>query len=108
MSRPSDRDLLLAGVILMVWTSHRGSRTFIEKEIPLPANPVSMGFEILYCARCGDRVLSGDFGSGRAFRVGLRPICSGCIRRELAAIVTVPERPLIVHGLRRIRRRRLW
>ena len=92
----------------MDWTSHRISRTFTEKELERPANPVSMGFEILYCARCGDRVLSADFGAGRAFRVGLRPICSACIRRELAAIVTVPDRPLVVRGMRRLRRRPLW
>lgn len=66
-----------------------------------------MGFEILYCARCGNRVLSGDFGCGRAFRVGLRPICSACIRRELAAIVTVPGTPLVVQGMRRLGRRPL-
>jgi len=64
-----------------------------------------MGFEILYCARCGNRLLGGDFGSGRAFRVGLRPICCGCIRRELAEIVTVPGRPLVVRGARRLGRR---
>jgi len=92
----------------MDWTSHRDCRTFIEKEPAPPANPVSMGFEILYCARCGHRVLGGDFGSGRAFRVGLRPICSGCIRRELAAIVTVPGLPIAVGGMRRLRRRRRW
>jgi hypothetical protein len=69
----------------MDWTSHRDSRTFTEKEPALPANPVSMAFEILYCARCGHRILGGDFDSGRAFRVGLRPICSACIRREPAA-----------------------
>ena len=92
----------------MNWTSHRNSGTFIEKESARSANPVSMGFEILYCARCGTRVLGGDFGSGRAFRVGLRPICSGCIRRELAEIVTVPGSPIAVGGMRRLRRPRRW
>jgi hypothetical protein len=68
-----------------------------------------MGFEILYCARCGDRVLSGDLAAGRAFRVGLRPICAGCIRRELAAIVTVADQPPVLRGTRRLgRRRRVW
>jgi hypothetical protein len=71
------------------------------REIRRSRESQSMGFEILYCARCGNRVLSGDFGCGRAFRVGLRPICSGCIRRELAAIATAPGRPIVLRGLAR-------
>jgi len=62
-----------------------------------------MGFEILYCARCGNRISGEDFGVGRAFRVGPRSVCSGCIRKEIA--VTGPEQPLVLRRCRRLRAR---
>jgi len=62
-----------------------------------------MGHEILYCARCGNRISGEDFGLSRAFRVGDRSVCSGCIRKELA--VTGPARPLVLRRCRRLRTR---
>jgi len=62
-----------------------------------------MGHEILYCARCGTRISGEDFGTGRAFRIGPRSVCSGCIRKELAAVA--PERPVVLRRFRRLRSR---
>jgi len=62
-----------------------------------------MGHEILYCARCGNRISGEDFGIGRAFRLGARSVCAGCIRKELA--VVGEARPVVLRRCRRLRSR---
>lgn len=50
-----------------------------------------MGHELLYCARCGNRISGEDFGLSRAFRLGARAVCAGCIRKELALAGEYPQ-----------------
>jgi hypothetical protein len=37
-----------------------------------------MGFEIVYCAACGSRLMSADFAEGRAIRTGRGACCVPC------------------------------
>jgi len=62
-----------------------------------------MGHELLYCARCGTRISGEDFGLARAFRLGNRSVCLGCIRKELA--LSGADRPLVLRRCRRLRAR---
>ena len=64
-----------------------------------------MGFEILYCARCGTRILGEDFDRGTALWVGDRGVCWGCVRKELAVTRSVAGRPVVLRRYRRLKLR---
>ena len=40
-----------------------------------------MGNQIFYCSACGTRILSSDFGTGRALRQGHLIRCEDCVRK---------------------------
>jgi hypothetical protein len=62
-----------------------------------------MGFEIVYCARCGNRILREAFDRHRAFWVGARGVCSDCVRKELAMTHAAPGRPVVLRNCRLLR-----
>ena len=75
-----------------------------ERIAPDPRISGAMGLEILYCARCRLRILGADFDRARAFRVGLRPVCADCVRKELAQAGGAGDGPVVLRRCRRLGR----
>ena len=49
-----------------------------------------MGQEILYCNKCGKRLVGDDFTRGRAHTYNNRQYCTKCLPQQHAAVPTAP------------------
>lgn len=50
----------------------------------------TMGFEIVYCGGCGNRLMSGDFSEGRAIRSGQGARCVPCADKGTKRLLRKP------------------
>lgn len=63
-----------------------------------------MGNEIVYCHKCGDRLLQSDFEKGRAVVILKRSYCGKCSEALKTGTSKVPVGPAVQPAARQTRR----